>query len=96
MGSLEQKINDSEGKTKQKEPWELEARDFIPILGIFIQGRRMHNYHSTKIRENGGILLKELTCNFFHYLPRRALIFSYNMAVWDAVGYACYQIYKSL
>ncbi len=94
MKPLEQKIKDSE--QNQKEPWQLQAKDFIPIHGIFTQLDRMRDYHFTKNLENGGISLKTLASNYFHYFPRGVAIIFYNVAVAEAVTYAGYRLYQAL
>jgi len=91
---LEQKIKNSE--QKNKEPWQLQAKDFIPIHGIFIQLDRMRDYHFTKNLEKGGISWRTLASNYFHYLPRGAAIIFYNVAVVEAVTYAGHRLYQAL
>ena len=94
MGALEQKIKDSE--EQKKEPWQLQTKDFIPIHGIFTQLNRMQDHHFTKKLEKGGISLKSLASNYFHYLPRGVAIIFYNVAVAEAVTYAGYRLYQAL
>ena len=92
MEPLEQKIKNTEEK-KSKEPWELEAKDFIPVTGMFRQSNRTIEYYKNNSK-NGGVPLKTAINYSFHYLPRRAFIIFYNLAFIEAMLTAGDKIYQ--
>ncbi len=94
---LEQKIKNTEEK-KSKEPWELRAKDFIPIVGLLKHDERMRVYrreYAEKISQKRGVSLKEIIAKYsFRGLPQNTVLLFYNGLVIETATFAGYLIYQ--